>query len=46
MSKTIEEKRAKLIKKLKKMAPEEIRRRLRDDPKFVRKLEAAGIPAR
>ena len=45
MAKTIEEKRAKLIKKLKRMAPDEIRRKL-NNPKFVRKLEAAGIPAR
>lgn len=45
MSKTIEEKRAKLIKKLKRMAPEEIRRKLKSE-KFVQKLQAAGIPAR
>lgn len=41
--KTPEEKRAKLIKKLKKMTPIEIRRKL-NDPKFIAKLEAAGIP--
>lgn len=45
MAKTIEEKRAKLIKKLKRMTPEEIRRKM-NDQKFVRKLAAAGIPVR
>jgi hypothetical protein len=42
MAKTPEEKRAKLLRKIAKMQPEEFRKKLRD-PKYVAKLEANAI---
>lgn len=45
MPKTPEEKKAKLFRQLRKMTAEELRVKIRD-PKFIAKLEAAGIPVK